>query len=126
MAASPSAVHVGPVTGQPLDSAPVDKACALELEYFESTQAWEKRPYAEAMAKMGNKAIPVRWIDTNKGDEDNPNYRSRLVSRARSGSTARIRFSPRRLRPRDFALSCRWLRQTWLGSRSTYAIPTVS
>ena len=25
--------------------------------------------------------ISVKWLDTNKGDRDNPNYRSRLVGR---------------------------------------------
>ena len=69
------------VTGQPLDGALVTAARALELEYFENKKVWEKRPYGEAMAKTGKKPISVRWIDTNKGDEDNPNYRSRLVAR---------------------------------------------
>ena len=73
--------YVDSVTGQPLDNAFVDQARTLELKYFEDQRVWEKRPYAEAMAKMGKKAITVKWIDTNKGDEDNPNYRSRLVAR---------------------------------------------
>ena len=25
--------------------------------------------------------VTVKWLDTNKGDKDNPNYRSRLVAR---------------------------------------------
>ena len=33
------------------------------------------------MAAEGGKIIDVRWIDTNKGDSENPNYRSRLVGR---------------------------------------------
>ena len=33
------------------------------------------------MAKQGTKPITVKWIDTTKSDEDNPNYRSRLVAR---------------------------------------------
>ena len=57
MSANSSAVYVDSVTGQPLDSALVDKARALELEYFENKQVWEKRLYAEAMAKMGKKPI---------------------------------------------------------------------
>ena len=31
--------------------------------------------------KDGCKIISTRWIDTNKGDSENPNYRSRLVGR---------------------------------------------
>ena len=69
--------YVDSVTGQPLDKVLVDQARALELKYFEDQRVWEKRPYAEAMARMGKRAITVKWIDTNKGDEDNPNYRSR-------------------------------------------------
>ena len=30
---------------------------------------------------MGKAPISVRWVDVNKGDDDNPNYRSRLVAR---------------------------------------------
>ena len=68
MASGVKAVYVDSVTGQPLDSALVNKARALELDYFESKRVWEKRPYAEAVAKLGKRAISVRWVDTNKGD----------------------------------------------------------
>merc|ERR1712086_908052 len=34
------------------------------------------------MSKMhGAKVITTKWLDTNKGDADSPNYRSRLVGR---------------------------------------------
>ena len=29
----------------------------------------------------GGTAITVKWVDTNKGDDKKPNYRSRLVAR---------------------------------------------
>ena len=29
----------------------------------------------------GSKVITTRWIDTNKGDQEKPNYRARLVGR---------------------------------------------
>jgi len=73
--------YVDSVTGQPLEGALVEQARAIELKYFDDQRVWQKRPYAEAMAKQGKKPISVKWIDTNKGDEDNPNYRSRLVAR---------------------------------------------
>ena len=44
-------------------------------------QVWDKRPRSEALARTGKAPIAVRWIDTNKGDDDCPNYRSRLVAR---------------------------------------------
>ena len=69
------------VTGQPLEQSLVAAARKLELEYFEAKQVWEKRPRAEALARTGKAPITVRWIDTNKGDDDVPNYRSRLVAR---------------------------------------------
>ena len=30
---------------------------------------------------MGKPPISVRWVEVNKGDDENPNYRSRLVAR---------------------------------------------
>ncbi len=36
---------------------------------------------AVARATTGKSPISVRWVDVNKGDELNPNYRSRLVAR---------------------------------------------
>ena len=35
----------------------------------------------EAWKKTGRPPISVRWEEVNKGDDDNPNYRSRLVAR---------------------------------------------
>ena len=69
------------VTGQPLRAELVRAARKLELEYFDAKQVWEKRPRSEALAKTGKAPITVRWIDTNKGDDEQPNYRSRLVAR---------------------------------------------
>ncbi len=69
------------VTGQPLRADLVRAARKLELEYFEAKGVWERRPRSEALARTGRAPITVRWIDTNKGDDDHPNYRSRLVAR---------------------------------------------
>ena len=69
------------VTGQPLQKALVEAARKLELEYFASKQVWAKRPYSEAMARTGKKPISVRWFDVSKGDDEECNYRSRLVAR---------------------------------------------
>ena len=69
------------VTGQPLRADLVKAARKLELEYFDAKQVWERRPRSEALARTGKQPISVRWIDTNKGDDELPNYRSRLVAR---------------------------------------------
>ncbi len=69
------------VTGQPLRADLVRAARKLEMEYVASKGVWEKRPRSEALARTGRAPITVRWVDTNKGDDDHPNYRSRLVAR---------------------------------------------
>ena len=74
-------IYKDAVTGQPLQWPLVAAARKLELAYFESKKVLLKRLRTEAFTRTGRPAISVRWIDTNKGDDDNPNYRSRLVAR---------------------------------------------
>ena len=69
------------LTGQPLDDALVEAARRQELEYFNSLPVWELRPWAEARARQGKPPISIKWVDVNKGDDECPNYRSRLVAR---------------------------------------------
>ena len=51
-----------------------------EMKYITLKQVWEKCPRNKAIA-MGYKIVDTRWIDTDKGDEDKPIYRSRLVGK---------------------------------------------
>ncbi len=69
------------VTGQVLKDALVKEARDKELKYFYDKGVWTKRPKQEARHRTCKKAISVRWVDTNKGDDLNPRYRSRLVAR---------------------------------------------
>jgi len=69
------------LTGQVLRDDLVEEARRKELTYFNSKGVWDKRPILEARQVTGKAAITVRWVDTNKGDEQHPNYRSRLVAR---------------------------------------------
>ncbi len=69
------------LTGQPLDDAMVEAARRKELEYFNSLPVWELRPWAEARERQGKPPISIKWVDVNKGDDECPNYRSRLVAR---------------------------------------------
>ena len=69
------------VTGQQLPGGLVCAARRLELEYFEKKRVWVKVPRSEAFVKTGKAPISVRWVDTNKGDDDAPNIRCRLVAR---------------------------------------------
>lgn len=52
------------------------------LQHFlKKKDVWTKVPRSEALARTGKAPISVRWIDTNKGDDDTPNIRCRLVAR---------------------------------------------
>ena len=42
---------------------------------------WELRPINERRRITGKPPVTVRWVDVNKGDDLNPNMRSRLVAR---------------------------------------------
>ena len=68
------------VTGKELDPNKVAKARAEEVEYISKTNLYTKVPRSKAK-QCKAKVITVRWIDINKGDNINENYRSRLVAR---------------------------------------------
>ena len=69
------------LTGQLLPPELVRAARAKELEYFGAKKVWEKRAFGEARRVTGRPPITVRWVDVNKGDNEHPNIRSRLVAR---------------------------------------------
>ena len=50
------------------------------MQFFESMKVYDRVPRAEQQRCKG-KLIKARWIDVNKGDSSNPNYRSRLVGK---------------------------------------------
>ena len=58
----------------------VVKARATEVEYFRNMGVYDVVRRSE-INDSGGKLIDTRWIDTNKADELNPEYRSRLVGR---------------------------------------------
>ena len=69
------------LTGQVLKDELVIKARLTELTFFHSKGVWTKKPMHRSREATGKPPISVRWVDVNKGDEINPNYRSRLVAR---------------------------------------------
>ena len=69
------------LTGQALRDDLVKLARAKELEFFCSKGVWLKVPRQRSYDRTGKPPISVRWVDVNKGDEQEPNYRSRLVAR---------------------------------------------
>ena len=50
----------------------------LETQYAEKKPVWGKTKRSLAKKKRGRTIVKSRWIDINKGDDANPNYRSRM------------------------------------------------
>ena len=63
-----------------MDPKQVLKARLKELEYIREKGVWKKIKRKEANLRR-IKIIGTRWIDINKGDWDDPNYRSRFVGK---------------------------------------------
>ena len=62
-----------------MDPKGVMEARAKELQYLRDHGVYEYATVAEAKATSGKPPLRLKWIDSNKGDTEHPNYRSRLV-----------------------------------------------
>ena len=49
--------------------------------YFKDKHVYTKVAREEAYRLTGGAPIAVKWVDTNKGDDEEPNCRSRLVAK---------------------------------------------
>ena len=67
------------LTGATLDPREVSKARLKELRYINDKSVYKKMPRREAVSK-GIRILKTKWIDTNTGDLEHPNYRSRFVA----------------------------------------------
>ena len=66
------------VTGVELDPKLMKEAREVEMTFFKKMVVYTRVP--RSMQRMrGGKIIGVRWVDVNKGDQEKPDYRSRLV-----------------------------------------------
>ena len=63
-----------------LDEEHVQKAWIEELGGLAKHGVCDKVPVTECWNKTGQPPIGTRWVDVNKGDDQNPEYRSRLVA----------------------------------------------
>ena len=53
----------------------------MEMDYFKSKDVWTKCLVRECYGRTGKGPVSTKWVDVNKGDDTDPNYRSRLVAR---------------------------------------------
>ena len=68
------------LTGMKLDAGKVVEARAKEVTYLRDKRVYDKIPRHQALRGKW-KIIRTCWIDIDKGDDENPNYRSRLVGK---------------------------------------------
>ncbi len=66
--------------GTPLRTDLVMAARQEELEWIRSEGIYRKVPLRVCLER-GFKPIDTKWLDINKGDDNEPNYRSRMVAR---------------------------------------------
>ena len=69
------------ITGTPLPKEEVLKARKEELSWVHKQQIYVSVPLEECYQVTGKKPITLKWLDRNKGDQQRPNFRSRLVVR---------------------------------------------
>ena len=69
------------VSGKRLNKGEAIMARLEEIKQIHNHQVYEKVPVEECWQSTGKGPLKVRWIDINKGDEVNREYRSRLVAK---------------------------------------------
>ena len=69
------------VSGRQLSTQRVEEARREELAVFKAHQVCEKNPIQRCLDETGKQPIGIKWNDTNKGDEERQDYRSRLVAK---------------------------------------------
>ena len=67
-------------TGKSLDPVKVMEARKEDLSEVQKHSVYQKVPIAKCIERTGRRPIGTRWVDINKGDDENPNYRSRIVA----------------------------------------------
>ena len=82
------------LTKQQLPTELVKIARRKELDYFEMKSVWKRVSNQEAWKVSGRPPITVRWVDVNKGDDEHPEIRSRLVARQIRGANEDPMFAP--------------------------------
>ena len=73
--------YVDDITGRPSITELVVEARDAEMKQFRQHKVYTKVPISECIRMTGKQPIGSKWIDINKADAKNPNYRSRLVAK---------------------------------------------
>jgi len=68
-------------TGLELDPDLVREARQEEIDFFHSKGVYKLVRRAVAFARTGKAPITIRWVYVNKGDDEHPDIRARLVAR---------------------------------------------
>jgi hypothetical protein len=67
-------------TGLPLDAELVRAGRREEIKFMELLKVWTPATLEECVAETGAQPIPTKWVEHNKGDDDRPEVRCRLVA----------------------------------------------
>eukprot|EP00959_Pyramimonas_sp_CCMP1952_P034389 720749-Pyramimonas_sp.AAC.1 len=74
-------VYFDDVTGAELKPDKVKEARETELEWIRKQKVYVKVPIKQCWDRTGKGPMSLKWVDTNKCDDTNEKYRSRLVVR---------------------------------------------
>ena len=69
------------MSGKQLNAEEARAARLDEIKQFHSHEVYEKVPIEECWNSTGKAPVKVKWVDINKGDNVNHEYRSRLVAK---------------------------------------------
>ena len=69
------------VSGKTLFPDLVRRAREEEMKHIKDMDVYCKVPITQCIESTGSKPIGTRWVDINKSDDDDPQYRSRLVAK---------------------------------------------
>ena len=72
---------LGWIPGAKLDPHRVAAARREEIDTLHHHQVYVKRSIRECIETTGKLPIGIRWVDINKGDDSDPEYRFRLVAK---------------------------------------------
>ena len=65
------------ISGELRDNELITKARGVETETFKKHGVYDKVPLEECWRVTGRGPVGVKWVDTNKGDKERPEYRCR-------------------------------------------------